>query len=97
MWQAGEISFDLDESAAEHPTVTVVCLTPAGELRVLADIVRTGRVIAVAGAHIQGLDANQLGVGGLIALGRVAKAGALGRRRPLPPSTVDTHPRQQGP
>src|SRR3954451_11135196 len=26
----------------------------------------------------------------LMYLGRVAKAGALGRRRPLPPSTVDT-------
>lgn len=70
MWQAGEIGFDLDESATAHPTVTVVCRTPAGEVRVMADIVRTGRVLVVSAAHIQGLDANRLGVGGLIALAR---------------------------
>lgn len=70
MWLTGDIIFDLDAAATEHPLVTITCRTPLGDIRILGEVVSSGRLVLVADAHIEGAAANRLGVAGLIALAR---------------------------
>lgn len=65
------ITFEFDHLGTDHPTATVIVSTPWGTLRIMGDPVYEEGIVTVTGAHIQGLEPNRLGVGGLI---RIAQA-----------------------
>lgn len=54
MWAPHEIVFDLDPGASDAPFVTLVVGTPAGELRIMGELVEVGSRVRLMGAHMDG-------------------------------------------
>jgi len=55
MWGPGDVEFDLDPKATEHPVVTARFSTPAGVVLVMAEVDEdeARRTLILTGAHIQ--------------------------------------------
>ena len=70
LWRKRDISFVLDDEAADHPVATLRIATPAGRLFAMANILAIGRSILVAGLHVHGERdfANRVGAANLLVL-----------------------------
>jgi hypothetical protein len=68
MWTADDITVEID--LVEHPVMIVRITVPIGVLEVAGSISRTGRVLYIDGAHVQGLAPGAVGRTGPNAIGR---------------------------
>lgn len=70
MWTTADLHVQIEE--AEHPTAVVTVLTPAGTVKLMAELTLVGGVLRAtdAHAHVQGLHPGALGRAGLNAIAR---------------------------
>jgi hypothetical protein len=64
-WRPGEITFEIVAEETDHPVATVSFETPAGEIKIMAELEEQGRTLRLVGLHIQGAAANEIGVANL--------------------------------
>ena len=68
MWGEADVTVEIDE--ADDDVMLAVITTPVGELRIIGNITRIGRVLHVRQAHVDGLRPGAPGRAGLNAVGR---------------------------
>lgn len=68
MWTTADLHVEIEE--AEHPTAVVTVLTPAGTVKLMAELTLVGGVLRATDAHVQGLHPGALGRAGLNAIAR---------------------------
>lgn len=64
-WQPGDITFDIIAEETDHPVATVSFETPAGQIRIMAELKEEGRTLRLIGLHIQGAAGNAVGIANL--------------------------------
>jgi hypothetical protein len=64
-WQPADITFEVVVEETDHPVATVSFGTPAGEIKIMAELEEQGRTLRLIGLHIQGAVANAIGVANL--------------------------------
>jgi hypothetical protein len=70
-WQPDDITFDVVAEETDHPVATVSFETPAGEIKIMAELEEVGRALHLVGLHIQGAAANAIGIANLRVLADV--------------------------
>jgi hypothetical protein len=70
MWNSAAISFDLDDELTVGSIGTLLVRSPAGEIRIMGEVLEFGRRVHVVEVHISGASSNVLGRTGLWALAR---------------------------
>jgi hypothetical protein len=68
MWDSYQITVEIE--AADHPVMIVVITLPIGVLELIGSVTRSGRVLHIDRAHVQGLAPGAIGRAGLNAIGR---------------------------
>jgi hypothetical protein len=60
-----DITFEVVAEETDHPVATVSFGTPAGEIKIMAELEEQGQTLRLVGLHIQGAIANAIGVANL--------------------------------
>lgn len=70
IWRKQDVRFTLEDETTEHPVATVRIDTPAGRLFAMAECMRAGRTVTLAGLHVHGerTSANNVGSANLMVL-----------------------------
>jgi hypothetical protein len=78
IWRKDEIAFTFLDDLVAHPLVAIAIETPAGELRVMAVVEETARIMTLRGLHMHGEQVgtkNGVGPANLKLLARIVMEG----------------------
>ena len=61
MWNPDDLSIDLDDDVTDHPILTLIVITPVGDLRIMVEPAWLDQTLVLRGLDIQGVSANVVG------------------------------------
>ena len=64
-WAADQLSFEIVTDETDDPVVTIAISTPAGVLKVMAEVEERGTVLLLKGTHVQADAVNKIGISNL--------------------------------
>ncbi len=70
-WAADQLSFEIVADETDDPVVTIIISTPAGVLKVMAEVEECGTVLLLKGTHVQAEAVNKVGVTNLRLIAQV--------------------------